>query len=65
MLSTSHQEFCNSATLPSFISSGRHRVEQIHNFAGSLSKTTLVLYIVNPKDVLTQGNDILPIANLD
>lgn len=59
-----HAEFCASSTSPSFISSGRHRVDEPYPFSGSLSNTILVLYIVDPSNSLVAGNDILPIANL-
>eukprot|EP00966_Prymnesium_polylepis_P221690 5128766-Prymnesium_polylepis.1 len=60
-----HAEFCTSSTSPSFISSGRHRVDEPYAFSGSLSRTTLVMYIVDPSISLVPGNDILPIANLE
>jgi hypothetical protein len=60
-----HAEFCTSSTTPSFISSGRHRVDEPYSFSGSLSCTILVLYIVDPCNSLVAGNDILPIANLE
>eukprot|EP00966_Prymnesium_polylepis_P123907 2865264-Prymnesium_polylepis.2 len=59
-----HAEFCKSSTTPSFISSGRHRLEEPYSFSGSLPTTMLMLYIVDPSTSLVPGNDILPIANL-
>jgi hypothetical protein len=59
-----HAEFCKTSTSPSFISSGRHRIEEPYSFSGSLPTTMLVLSMVDHSTSLVPGNDILPIAKL-